>query len=271
VKAGTSPRIDGLRAEVELKTRQQQLIQAKNDYAIQKLTLGRVIGLNPAQQFELTDKSPYTPFAAMSVDDAIQKAEASRSDLKSAELSLRAAQYSKKAARAGYLPSINFSGDYGIAGVYSTLGTHGVFDVRGTLTIPIFQGNRVHADILQADATLANNKAQLENLRGQIDQDVRDALFDLQSSLDQVKVAKSNVDLASQTLDQARDRFVAGVTDNIEVVQAQEAVATANESEISSLFNYNNARILLARAQGIAETGVLQYLKGRSNGSTNGN
>jgi outer membrane protein TolC len=263
VKAGTSPRIDGLRAEVELKTRQQQLIQAKNDYAIQKLTLGRVIGLNPAQQFELTDKSPYTPFAALSVDDAVQKAETSRSDLKSAEISMRAAEYSKKAARAGYLPSINFSADYGIAGVYSTLGTHGVFDVRGTLAIPIFQGNRVKGDEMVADAQLEQARQHYENLRAQVDSDVRTALLNLQSSSEQVEVAKSNIDLAQQTLDQSRDRFAAGVADTVEVVQAQEQVASANDSYIASLYSYNYAKISLARAMGLAEVGVKEYFKGK--------
>jgi outer membrane protein TolC len=262
VNAGTSPRIDGLRAEVELKTRQQRLIQAKNDYAIQKLTLGRIIGLNPAQQFELTDKSPYAPFTAMSVDDAIQKAEAARSDLKAAELTVRASEYSKKAARAGYYPSFNFSADYGIAAVYSTLGSHGVFDVRGTLSIPIFQGNRVKGDEMVADAQLEQARENYENLRAQVDTDVRTALLNLQSSSEQVAVAKSNIDLAQQTLDQSRDRFAAGVADTVEVVQAQEQVASANDSYIASLYSYNYAKISLARAMGLAEVGVKEYFKG---------
>ncbi len=263
VNAGTSPKIDGLRAEVEYKTRQQQLIQAKNDYAIQKLTLARVIGLAPGQQFELTDKSPYAPFTAMSVDQALQTAYQSRSDLKAAEASLRSAEYSKKAARAGYYPTINFSADYGIAGVYSTLGTHGVFDVRGTLSIPIFQGNKVHGDELVADAALEQSRQRVENLRAQIDADVRTALLNLQSSSEQVEVAKSNIDLAQQTLDQSRDRFSAGVADTVEVVQAQEQVASANDNYISSLYSYNYAKISLARALGLAEQGVQEYFKGK--------
>ncbi len=263
VNAGTSPKIDGLRAEVEYKTRQQQLIQAKNDYAIQKLTLARVIGLAPGQQFELTDKSPYAPFTAMSVDQALQTAYQSRSDLKAAEASLHSAEYSRKAARAGYYPTINFSADYGIAGQYETLGTHGVFDVRGTLTIPIFQGNRVHGDEIVADAALEQSRQRVENLRAQIDADVRTALLNLQSSSEQVEVAKSNIDLAQQTLDQSRDRFSAGVADTVEVVQAQEQVATANDTYISSLYSYNYAKISLARALGLAEQGVQEYFKGK--------
>jgi outer membrane protein TolC len=263
VSAGTSPKIDGLRAEVELKTRQQQLIQAKNDYAIQKINLARVIGLASGQQFDLTDKSPYAPFTAMSVDDAIAQADKSRSDLKAAELTVKSMEYGKKSAKAGYLPSINFSADYGLAGQYETLGTHGVFDVRGTLTVPIFQGNKVHGEVLQADAQLEQARQHYENLRAQVDADVRTALLNLQSSSEQVQVARSNIDLAQQTLDQSRDRFSAGVADTVEVVQAQEQVASANDNYIGSLYSYNYAKISLARALGVAEQGVKDYFKGK--------
>jgi outer membrane protein TolC len=263
VNAGTSPAIDGLRAQVELKTRQQQLIQAKNDFAIQKLTLARVIGLAPGQPYELTDKSPYEPFTAMTLDEALQRAYASRSDFMAASATVRSAEYTKKAARAEYLPSLSFSADYGLAGTYSTLATHGVFDVRGTLSIPIFQGGKVHGDELQADAQLEQARQQLENIRGQLDQDVRTAFLNLQSSAEQVEVAKSNIDLAQQTLDQSRDRFAAGVADTVEVVQAQEQVATANDSYISSLYSYNYAKISLARALGLAEASVKEYFKGK--------
>lgn len=263
VKAGTSPAIDGLRAQVELKTRQQQLIQAKNDFAIQKLTLARVIGLAPGQEYELTDKSPYEPFTGLTMDEALQRAYASRSDYQAASATLRAAEYSKKSARAEYYPSLSFSGDYGIAGTYSTLATHGVFDVRGTLNFPIFQGGKVHGDELEADAQLEQSREKLENLRAQIDADVRTAFLNLQSSAEQVDVAKSNIDLAQQTLDQSRDRFAAGVTDTVEVVQSQEQVASANDSYINSLYSFNYAKISLARAMGLGEESVKQYFKGK--------
>lgn len=263
VKAGTSPAIDGLRAQVELKTRQQQLIQAKNDFAIQKLALARVIGLAPGQQFDLTDKSPYEPFTAMTLDDALQRAYAARSDFQAASATLRAAEYSKKAARAGYYPTISFNADYGIAGTYDTLATHGVFDARATLTIPIFQGGKVRGEELQADAQLEQSRQRMENIRAQIDADVRVAFLNLQSSAEQVEVAKSNIDLAQQTLDQSRDRFAAGVADTVEVVQAQEQVASANDSYISSLYSFNYAKISLARAIGLAEDSVKEYFKGK--------
>jgi outer membrane protein TolC len=260
VNAGTSPAIDGLRAKVELQTRQQQLIQANNNFAIQKLTVGRVIGLAPGQEFEFTDKSPYRPFESMTIDEALKRAYASRSDYLAAMTDVRAAQFSRKAAVAGYYPSLAFNADYGTAGAHpSTAGQ--VFDVRGTLSIPIFQGGSVHGEILQADARLEESRERLDNLRAQIDSDIRTALLNLQSSAEQVNVARSNIDLAEETLVQSRDRFSAGVTDTVEVVQSQESIASAHEQYISSLYSYNIAKISLARALGIAEMGVKEYFK----------
>ena len=262
VNAGTSPAIDGLRAKVELQTRQQQLIQAKNNLAIQKLTVARVIGLAPGQEFELTDKSPYQPFNSITIEEALKRAYAARSDYLAAMTDVRAAEFSRKAAVAGYLPSLAFNADVGTAGSHPSTATQ-VFDVRGTLSIPIFQGNSVHGDILQADARLQQTRERLDNLRAQIDADIRTALLNLQSSAELVNVARSNIDLAEETLLQSRDRFSAGVTDTVEVVQSQEAVASAHEQYISSLYSYNFAKISMARALGLAEQGVKEYFKGQ--------
>ena len=262
VNAGTSPDIDGLRARVELQTRQQQLIQARNNFAIQKLTVARVIGLAPGQEFEFTDKSLYEPFEGISVDEALKRAYATRSDYQAAMADVRAAEFSRKAAVAGYFPSLSLNADYGLGGSHPSDATP-VADVRGTLTIPIFEGGSVRGDVLQADARLEQSRERLDNLRAQIDSDVRAALLNLQSSADLVKVAQSNIDLAEQTLIQSRDRFSAGVTDTVEVVQSQEAVASAHEQYISSLYNYNYAKISLVRALATAEEGVKEYFKGR--------
>jgi outer membrane protein TolC len=259
VTAGTSPAIDGLRAKVELQTRQQQLIQAKNNFSIQKLTVARVIGLAPGQEFDLTDKSPYQPIETMTVDEALKRAYASRSDYLAAMTDVRAAEFSRKAAVADYLPTLSFNADYGTAGSHPSTATT-VYDVKGTLSIPIFLGGRVHGEVLQADARLEQNRERLDNLRAQIDSDVRTAIFNLQSSAEQVNVARSNIDLAEETLLQSRDRFTAGVTDTVE---SQELVASANEQYISSLYSYNFAKISLARALGIAESAVKQYFKGQ--------
>jgi outer membrane protein TolC len=262
INAGTSPDIDGLRTKVEFQTRQQELIQAKNNLAIQKLTVARVIGLAPGQEFEFTDKSPYQAIEDITVDEALKRAYASRSDYQAAMTDVRGAEFSRRAAVAGYLPSLSFNADYGLGGSHPSSATQ-VADVRGTLSIPIFQGGSVHGDVLKADAKLEQSRDRLDNLRAQIDSDVRAALLNLQSSAEQVNVARSNIDLAEQTLVQSRDRFSAGVTDTVEVVQSQEAVASAHERYISSLYNYNYAKISLVRALGIAEAGVQEYFKGK--------
>jgi len=263
LKAGTSPAIDELRAQVELKTRQQQLIQSKNDLAIQKLTLARIIGLPADQPFELTDQSPYEPLGAMTIDEARKRAYAGRSDYQAALADVRASEFAVKAAHAEHYPSLGVSADYGAAGRNLFTSSHGVFDFRATLTIPIFQGGIAQADTLQQSALLSQNRAKLESLRAQIDTDVQTALLNLQSFSDQVVVAQSNVDLADQSLTQSRDRFAAGVTDTVEVVQAEEAVASAHESYITSLYNYNYAKISLARSLGMAEQGVKEFFKGK--------
>jgi outer membrane protein TolC len=260
--AGVSPAIDTLRAKVELQTRQQQLIVARNDYAKQKLALARVIGLPPGQEFTLSDKAPYEPLASLGLEQSLEHAYASRSDYQAALQQVRAAEHFRKAATAEYFPSLDAGANYGDIGV-TPGNSHGTFQVAGTLRIPIFQGGKVHSDVLQAEATLRQSQQQLENLRGQIDYDVRTALLDLAAAADQVEVARSSVDLADQTLVQARDRFAAGVTDNLEVVQAQETLAAANESYISSLYAHNLAKVALARAMGYAEEGVKQYLKSK--------
>lgn len=262
VNAGTAADIDALRTKVELQTRQQQLIQAKNDFSIQKLTVARVIGLAPAQEFELTDRSPYQPFEGMTVDEALKRAYASRSDYRAASADVRAAELLRKAATAGYFPSLSFDADYGTGGANPATATR-VYDVRGTLSIPIFTGGSVHGDVEQADARLEQSRERLDSLRAQIESDVRTALLNLQSSSDQVNVARSNIELADQTLVQSSDRFSAGVSDSVEVVQSQETVASAHEQYISSLYNYNLAKISLVRALGIAEQGVKEYFRGK--------
>jgi outer membrane protein TolC len=262
ITAGTSPDIDGTRSKVELQTRQQQLIQAKNAFAIQKLTVGRVIGLPPSQEFEFADKSPYQSLELISVDEAMKRAYGSRSDYQAAMADVRAAEFSRKAAVAGYLPSLSFNADIGEGGAHPSTATE-VYDVRGTLSIPIFTGGRVHGDVLQADSKLEQSRERLDNLRAQIESDVRTALLNLQSSAEEVSVARGNIELADQTLLQSRDRFTAGVADTVEVVQSQEAVASAHEQYISSLYSYNYAKISLARALGLAEQGVKEYFKGK--------
>jgi len=261
-QAGVAAAIDTLRAQVEYQARQQQLISATNDFAKQKLSLARVIGLAAGQEFELADKAPYEAFPIPDLETALQRAYSLRADYKAARARLLAAQLERSAATAGYFPTIDMAVNFDEIGKVpgDVLPTYGVV---GTLNIPIFQGGRVHGDALKAEAKLRQAQAQMEDVRGQIDQDIRNALLDLKSSSDRVEVARSSVDLAEQALTQSQDRFSAGITDNLEVIQAQEAVASAHENFISSLYLHNVAKVSYARALGRAEEGVREYLKGK--------
>ncbi len=260
-KAGVTPAIDTLRAQVELQVRQQQLIVARNELAKQQLTVARVIGLAPGQQFVLTEKAPYEALTPLPLETYLQRAYTSRADYQAAMAQVRAAEYSARAAAAGRYPSLDLSANAGVIGV-NPAQANSTWQVTGGITIPIFAGNRVHGDELEANAQLKQARQQLGNLRGQIDYEVRTSLLDLQAAADQVQVAKSSVDLAEQTLSQSQDRFAAGVTDNLEVVQAQESLASAHESYIESLYAHNLAKVELARSIGDAEQGVKRYLKG---------
>jgi outer membrane protein TolC len=260
-KAGLSPAIDTLRSQVELQTRQQQLIAARNDFAKQKLSLARIIGLASGQQFSLTEKAPFEALMPLPVEVYLQRAYTSRSDYQAAQAQVRAAELSHRAAAAGRYPTLGVDANYGDIGV-NPAQSSGTWQVNGGLNIPIFTGGKVHSDLLEADAQLKQVRSQLGDLRGRIDYEVRTALLDLNSAAEQVEVTRSSVDLAEQALTQSRDRFSAGVTDNLEVVQAQEAVAGAHESYIQSLYAHNLAKVELARAIGDAEQGVKRYLKG---------
>jgi len=260
-KAGLTPAIDTLRAQVELQTRQQQLIAARNDFGKQKLSLGRVIGLASGQEFVLTEKAPYQAMTPLPVETYLERAYTSRSDYRAAQAQVRAAEILRRAATAGHYPSLDLNANFGDVGVNPSQ-SNGTWQVDGGLNIPIFAGGKTHSDVLEAESQLRQARSQLADLRGRIDYEVRASLLDLISAADQVEVARSSVNLADQTLTQSEDRFSAGVADNLEVVQAQESVASAHESYIQSLYAHNLAKIELARAIGDAEQGVNRYLKG---------
>ncbi len=197
--AGLSPAIDTLRARVEFQNRQQQLIVARNQYAKQKLALVRAIGLPTGQEIALTSKAPYDRLATAGIEASLQRAYASRSDYLAAVQQVRAAEHYRKGATAEHYPTLDLLADYGDLGI-NFGNSHGTYSVSGRLNIPIFQGGKAHADVLQADATLRQARAQLDNLRGQIEYEVRTALLDIAAADEQVEVARSSVDLAEQTL-----------------------------------------------------------------------
>jgi outer membrane protein TolC len=260
--AGLASAVDVLRSQVQLQSREQKLIVARNNLAKQKLVLARAIGLPPGQGFENSTQVPFRELTPASLDEAIQNAYRSRPDFQSQLNQVRSAELVRRAASAERYPSLGVETDYGLSGV-NPGSSHGTVDAAATLRVPIFQGGRVHGDVLRADASLTKEKERLEDLRAKIDQEVRDAYLDLESAAQEVSVEKSAVALATQNLEQSRDRFVSGVTDNIEVVQAQDALAIATDSYIASLYSHNLAKISLARATGVAESRYAQYVEGK--------
>jgi outer membrane protein TolC len=261
-QAGVTPAIDELRAEVEMKTQQQRLLAQKNQLARNKLVLARVIGLASGQAYDLTTPAPYRALDTSKADDLLRQAYATRADYKSGEAQLRAAEVARQAAGNQRYPTFSANGEYGVIG--PTLAqSHGVFTATGTVRVNLFDGGRIRSDESSADTEIVTRRNELADLRSKIDFEVRTALLDLSTAADQVALARSSLDLAGLTLQQARDRFASGVADNIEVVQAQEALAGANQDLVGSLYAHNLGKVSLARAVGGAETALKQFLGGK--------
>ena len=259
-KAGTAAGIDVLRSQVELKQQQQRLLAQTNQFDKDKLALSRVIGLPAGQDFNLSETAPFSPLTSLTRDQALTTALAQRPDYQSNQARVRAAEQAAKAAHGQRYPTADVSFNYGDVG--PTLAeSHGTFTFAASAKINVFDGGRITSEEIQAKAALKQRQDELADLAGQIDYQVRAAFLDIRTAADQVTVAQENLDLANQTLTQARDRFVAGVTDNIEVVQAQESVASANDNVISALYAHNLAKVGLARALGGAEQEIQKLME----------
>jgi len=246
--------------QVRTLTQQQQIITLRNDLAKQKINLARLVGLPPNADYQLTDTFPFSPAPVKSVNDAVAQAEQQRADLKAAQSQVEAATKALAAARAERLPSAAVSGDYGVIGT-NPAQSHGVFTVVGTLSVPLWQGGRAAADIAQAEAVLAQRQAELEDTRGQIEAEVRQAYLDLDAAAGQVEVARKNLQVAQETLEMTRARMQAGIINTVEVVQAQQTVASAQLDLIDSVFAHNLAKLSLARDLGHAGEQLPSLLK----------
>jgi outer membrane protein TolC len=262
-RSGLNARIDVTRSLVELQTQQQRLTSLTNDFEKQKITLARLIGLPMAQVFTLADTIPYRELPAPDVNTSIQQAFSQRADVQAAAAQVKAAELARSAAVAEHYPSLDVTASYGATGVNPSRDAHGTFLVSAGVSFSIYSSGRIGADIAQADAALAQRKAEYQDAKGQAEQDVRNATLDLAAASQQVRVAQSNRTLAGETLQQAQDRFRAGVADTIEVVQAQESVATAEQDYISALYALNLAEVSLARATGETEQGIVRLVQGR--------
>jgi outer membrane protein TolC len=258
--AGVVAQTDLNRSQIQLLTQQQRLVSLENDYAKVKISLARLTGLPPNDQYEISDLVPFAEAPPLTLDEALKQAYEQRSDLKAAEAQVDAAERARSAARAERLPSFVVRADYGVIGTNPSQ-AHGTFSVVGSVRVPIWQGGRAKGQTEIADASLSQRRAELEDVKGRIESEVRNAYFDLQAAARQVEVARTNIAVTTQNLDLTRQRLDAGVSDNVEVVQSQEALSTAHTDYINSVFAHNLAKLSLARAIGRAAEALPQFLK----------
>lgn len=259
--AGLVAGIVTLRAEAQVQTARQRVIAAENELQKQRLQLARAIGIPLGQVIQLTDSTPYAAIPPLTLPDALDRAMRSRADLLAAEARLQAAEAERKSAASERWPTLQMNADFGDIGP-SIADSHSTYSVAANVRVPIFDPGRIRARVLESEALVNRRRSELADFRARVEYELRTALLDLTSADELLKAAQLSVTLADQELTQARDRFSAGVSDNLEVVQAQESVARATESYISSLYAHNIAKAQLARALGIAEEATRQYLGG---------
>ncbi|WP_260735293.1 TolC family protein [Tunturiibacter lichenicola] len=258
-EAGVGTNLDELRARVQLQMQQQALINNENAFAKDKIALNRMIGLPADQQITLIDTAPYAEYAELPLEDAKKLAYQRRKDLLNLQAQLEVATQARKAVRAEYLPVVSFNGYYGVLGEIGSF-YHGVFAATGKVSVPVFQEGQLRGEREVADAQVVALRQQIESLRVSIEQQIRASMLDVESSNQLVKVARSNVDLATQELQDATDRFSAGVDDNLPVVQAQATLAAAQSRLVDTLYQYNQSKLSLARNTGVVESQYKIYL-----------
>ena len=261
VQSGLAADIEGLRATVQRQTSEQRLTVYAANLTKDRLTLARIIGLPSGQRFTTTTKAAYAAWTGGDLEAALRRARNDRADVKSAQAAADASQLSKRAAQFARVPGFSVNGYYGAIGT-NLQRSDPTYALVATISLPIFTGGRIRADIQDASAQLTRKQSEHADLLGRVDYEVRNAFTDLEAADSAVKVAEKNSQLAQQTLEQAKHRFLNGVTNNLEVVQAQRDVAAANENYIASLFAHNLAKLTLLRAMGAAQKDANKYLGG---------
>ena len=262
VNSGLAAEIEGFRATVQRQTSEQRLTVAAANLEKDKLTLARIIGLPGAQQFHITSKATYREWNGGDLEESLRQARNGRADVKSAQAAAAASQLNKRSAQMERVPGFTINGYYGSIGTNLSR-SDPTYSVVASVSLPIFTGGRIRSEIQDASAQVDRRQSEYADLVGRVDYEVRNAFTDLLAAESAVKVAGKNSQLAQRTLEQARDRFSNGVTNNLEVIEAQQDVAAANENYISSLFAHNLAKLTLLRALGAAEKDINQYLGGK--------
>jgi outer membrane protein TolC len=255
---GLATAVDVVRAQVQLARDRQNTLVARNTYQTTLLSLARFLGLSPGSPLELAERLQFHGVEAPDVNRVLQTALEARSDYRALLIQREALAEQQKASHARYLPKLSINGDYGPLG--RNFGNMpGIGEIQGTLSITLFDRDR-KGEEKELESRLERLNAQIDDLARGIEQDLHQAVLDLQSTADQVTVTEAALDLAQRELALARDRFRSGVTDNIEVVTAQSALASAQDDRIGALARHADARIALARALGATEKIYQTYL-----------
>ena len=251
-KEGVGTGIDTLRANVELQNERQRLIEAENDRDSSLFGLSKLLDLDPRQKIELSDSLSFFDTPQPDVDISIDQALSERQEWKAIQAQEKAAGYDRQSARYASLPTMRFDGNWAYLGTSSTNGIP-TYVYQVSANVPIFTGGRIRAEVARADVEIQKIQQQKADLLNQISLDVKTALLNLQSARSEVQVANLGVQLSNQEVDQARDRFRAGVANNIEVISAQDSLARANDNQIIALYRFNQARADYARSVGLME------------------
>lgn len=260
--AGIVARIDVLRAEVQMEADEQRQIARENDMAKALLSLSNAIGLSPAgQDISLAEELAYAPRPAMTLDAALAEARGQRADLRAARTMVAAAEARLRAARGERLPSVDVEAAYGTIGP-TVDRARPTYAVTASVSVPLFNGGEVRGHVLEATADLDRARAVVDALGRQIEFELQSALLDLDAARRRAEVARHTVELATEQETQAQDRFRAGVAGNLELVQAQAALAAARDSSIAAVTAYHLARAALARALGIGEQDYRDFIAG---------
>ena len=251
-KEGVGTGIDTLRANVELQNEKQRLIEAQADRERSLSGLSRILNLDPRQVLELADSLGFFDTPQPEAEPSIEAALGDRQEWKALKSQIKSAKLQKKEAWDSRLPSFRVDGDWAYLGTHPNTGTD-TYSYVASANLPIFTGGRIHAEVVRADLEIQLLQQQLDDLRNSIALDVKTALINLTSARNEVAVAKLGIELSNQEVDQARDRFRAGVANNIEVIQAQDSLARANDNQIAALYRFNQARADYARSIGQME------------------
>lgn len=251
-KEGVGTGIDTLRANVELQNEKQRLLEAQNDRETLLYGLSRLLNLDPRQKIELADALGFSETPQPEVEPSIEAALADRQEWKALNFQIKAAEGDKKAAQSERLPSVRFDGTFAYVGTSGNT-TLPTYTYEGSVNLPLFTGGRIRAEVVRSDLEIRKLEEQRADLRNQIALDVKTALLNLDSARSEVQVANLGVELSKEEVDQARDRFKAGVANNIEVIQAQDSLSRANDNQIAALYRFNQARADYARSIGQME------------------